>query len=126
MKRFGIGILILVLLLSGSLLINAALYRVHTSISQDLEQAALSAMLENWESALKLARTATDRWRRYHHFTAAVADHTPMDEVDSLFAQLPVYAQQREDPHFAATCRQLSFLAGSIAESHRLSWWNLL
>lgn len=126
MKRFWLGFLILTMLLAGSLLIHTALYRIHTSISADLEQAALSALQKNWDDALRHARTATNRWQRYHRFTAAFADHTPMDEVDGLFSQLPVHAQQREDPHFAATCNELFVLTSAIAQSHGLNWWNLL
>ncbi|MBO7184350.1 MAG: DUF4363 family protein [Oscillospiraceae bacterium] len=126
MKRFWLGVLILLLLLSGSLLINTSMRRIHTAISQDLAEAADAAMAKNWEQAFHLARSAMHRWDRYHRFTAAFADHTPMDDLDALFVQLPVFAQQREDPHFAATCLELSFLATAIAESHRLTWWNLL
>ncbi len=126
MKRLWIGIVILALLLAGGYLIRTALISIHTPIALDLEQAAEAALREDWATALRLARVATDRWNRYHRFTAAFADHNPMDELDGLFAQLPVYAQQRENPHFSATCKQLSFLATAIAESHRLSWWNLL
>ena len=126
MKRLWLGRLILLFLLVGSLLVQILLFRVHSDISRDLEQAALAAMSQDWASSLSLARTALSRWQRWHHFTAAFADHNPMDELDSLFAQLPVYAQNREDPHFAATCKELSFLAKAMAESHKLSWWNFL
>ncbi len=126
MKRLWIGISILALLLVCSYLIHASMAHIHTPIAQTLEQAANAALKEDWATAEQLAHTAAARWSRYHRFTAAFADHTPMDELDGLFAQLPVYAQQRENPHFSATCKQLSFLAAAMAESHRLSWWNLL
>ena len=79
MKRLWLGILILLFLLVGSLLVQILLFRVHNDISQDLEQAALAAMSQDWTSSLSLARTALSRWQRWHHFTAAFADHTPMD-----------------------------------------------
>ncbi len=126
MKRFWIGILILALLLAGSILIHQSLRFIHQPIADDLEQAANAALQEDWGTALFLARRASARWYQFHHITAAFADHTPMDELDGLFAQLPVYAQQRENPHFSSTCRQLSFLAQSMADSHKLSWWSLL
>lgn len=126
MKRLWLGILILLLLLVSSLVIQILLFRVHSDISRDLEQAANRAMVQDWSSAFSLARTAIGRWQRWHHFTAAFADHSPMDELDSLFSQLSVFSQQREDPHFAATCKELSFLAKAMAESQKLSWWNFL
>lgn len=126
MKRFWIGLLILALLFTGGILICESLRFIHQPIAEDLERAADAALQEDWSTALLLARRASARWYQFHRITAAFADHTPMDEVDGLFAQLPVFAQQRENPHFSSTCRQLSFLAQSMADSHSLSWWNLL
>lgn len=126
MKRFWLGICILLILFSSGLVVSISFQRIHKSISENLVDAADAAMAENWEQAFHLARSAISRWERYHTLTAAFADHTPMDEMDALFVQLPIFAQKREDPHFAATCLELSFLAKAMAESHRLSWWNLL
>ena len=126
MKRFWFGLLILALLYAGSLLIHHSLRFIHEPISQDLEQAAHAALQEDWSTALNMARRASARWYQFHRFTAAFADHTPMDELDQLFAQLPVFAQERENPHFSATCLELSTLARAMAESQGLSWWNLL
>ena len=126
MKRLWLGLFILIFLLLGGLIIHTGLHRIHHSISTDLEQAAQAAAQQQWDSALHLARTATDRWQRYHRFTAAFSDHTPMDTMDALFVQLPIFAEKKEDPHFAAACRELSFYARALAESHTLSWWNFL
>lgn len=126
MTRFWISLLILALLLGGGFLIHHAIRFIHEPIAQDLEQAAHAAMQEDWSSALHLARRASARWHQFHHLTAAFADHTPMDELDQLFAQLPVFAHERENPHFSVTCQELSSLARAMAESHRFSWWNLL
>lgn len=126
MKRFWIGLVILAVLLAGSCLIHTALVRIHDPIADDLKLSAAAALTEDWDTALDLAHHAAVRWEQYHRFTAAFADHTPMDELDSLFAELKIYARQRENPHFSATCTHLSYMASSIAESHRLSWWNLL
>ena len=126
MKRFFLGLLILTMLLCGSLLIHRSLHYIHAPIADDLEQAAHAALREDWGKALSFARRASDRWHQFHRFTAAFADHTPMDELDQLFAQLPFFAHQRENPHFSALCQDLSTLARAMAESQRLSWWNLL
>ncbi len=126
MKRLWIGVLILAVLLSGSLAISIAMARIHRPIAQDLELAAQEALDGHWSEALALAQQANDRWEKYHRFTAAFADHTPMDEMDTLLEELEVYAKQRENPHFSATCAHLYFMATAIAESHDISWWNLL
>lgn len=126
MKRLWIGILILSLLLAGGICLHLSLLAVHPPIAQALEQAATAAMQDDWPLALQRYEQAAARWQKYHRFTAAFADHTPMDEVDGLFAQLAILAQKQENPHFSATCRQISTLAYAIGQSHGLSWWNLL
>lgn len=126
MKRLWMGFAILAVLLAGSLLIHTALARIHDPIAADLKQSAAAALTEDWDTALDLAQHAAVRWEKFHRFTAAFADHTPMDELDGLFSELKIYARLRENPHFSATCTHLSDLAAAIAESHRLSWWNLL
>ena len=126
MKRLWLGLSILLFLLAGGLAIHTGLHNIHNDISRDLQQAATAATHQQWDNALRLARTATARWQRHHRFTAAFSDHTPMDTMDSLFAQLPIFAEKKEDPHFAAACMELSVYARALAESHALSWWNFL
>lgn len=126
MKRLFIGILILALLLGGSIAISTAMERIHHPIAQDLQQAADRAQQEDWAVALEFFQRAQQRWEKYHDFTAAFADHTPMDEMDALLSELNIYATERENPHFGATCAHLAFMATAMAESHLLTWWNLL
>ena len=126
MKRsiWGVGILIALLILSFA--IAALMHDVHYRISDLLSQAAAAAEQDDWQQADRLARQAEQQWQQYHHFTAAFADHTPMDELDGLFAELLVFLNNRESPHFASTCARLSLLAQSMADSHGAQWWNLL
>lgn len=126
MKRFWIGICILALLLAGSAAICVGMQRVHAPIAAQLSQAAEAALSGDPESAEALFYRANARWEKYHRFTAAFADHTPMDEMDTLLEEAEVYAAAQEQPHFAAVCAHLSVLAAAIADSHTLSWWNLL
>ena len=126
MKRFWLGILVLAVLLGGCCLIRTALEKIHQPIAADLEQAAAAALTQDWATALDKAEHAFVRWEKFHHFTAAFTDHTPMEELDGLFQELKIYAWEQENPHFSATCARISLLAASFAESHRLSWWNLL
>lgn len=126
MKRFWIGLFILAALLGGSIAIHWTLHKIFSPIVADLERASVAALKEDWATAQDLVQHAAVRWEKFHRLTAAFADHTPMDEVDGLFRELRIYAGMRENPHFSATCAHLSFMANSIAESHRLTWQNLL
>ncbi|MBE6978207.1 MAG: DUF4363 family protein [Ruminococcaceae bacterium] len=126
MRRPFLGICILLALLAISVTIWWGMDRVHREISQLLIQSQAAAQAEDWRGAEHYANQARQLWQRYHHFTAAFADHTPMDELDSLFAELTVYLENRESPHFEATCAQLILLSQAMADSHGLQWWNIL
>lgn len=126
MKRLWLGAGILAALLVACLAVTWGMDRIHDPISRDLEQAGRAAMEEDWEVAEAHADSARARWEKYWEATAAAADHGPMDDMDRLFAQLPVYAGKREAVHFAACCAELSRLAEAMGEAHSLGWWDFL
>ncbi len=126
MRRLIIGLSILAVLLALSIGVSAAMERIHSPVAEALHQAAEAAQAEDWKKAGALAESAKARWEKYWYFTAAVADHTPMDDADGLFAELEIYLQEQEMPHFAATAMHLSQLTRAMADSHHASWWNLL
>ncbi len=126
MKRFwiGVGVLCMLLALGGG--VAWGMEAIHDPLVTQLQQAQAAAAAEDWATATALSQSALQRWQTWHRFTAAFADHAPMDEIDSLFAELQVYAQARNEDHFAALCAQLAQLAHAMAESHSPNWWNLL
>ncbi len=126
MKRLWLGLGILGVLLALSVTVFVSMDRIHSPIAQTLAQAAEAADAQDWETANALTARARARWEKYWHFTAIVADHTPMDELDGLFRELAVYGQEAESPHFSATARHLSTLAQGMADSQKPCWWNLL
>lgn len=126
MKRTMWGSLILLVLLIGGLVVSFGMRAVHSDICRLLQQAEAAAEGEDWQNATSLAKEAQLAWEKHHAFTASFADHNPMDELDGLFAELMVYMQNRESPHFSATCARLAVLAKSMADSHGLQWWNVL
>ena len=126
MKRLWLGVALLGVLLAASIAVQAVTSRLHHPIAQDLEQAADAALAEDWEQAQRLYRRAQDAWQRCHGATASIADHSPMDELDMLFAELNVFSREREAVHFAATCRSAAQMAQAMAQAHSLTWWNFL
>ncbi len=126
MRRLWLGVSILAVLLVLSACTALAVDRIHSPIASDLQQAAQAADREDWTQAQKLVHRARGRWEQYWRFTAAVADHTPMDELDGLFGELEIYLREKEQPHFSVTCQHLSELARAMADSHLPTWWNLL
>ena len=126
MKRPLLGFCILLALLLSSICIWWAMMDIHRDIAGLLTQAQTAAEAENWQQAEYFSSLAAKKWEHHHRFTASFADHTPMDELDSLFAELEVFLQNRESPHFESTCAQLILLAHAMADSHNISWWNVL
>lgn len=126
MKRFWIGVCLLVLLLGIGIFTQIGMHRIHDPISRSLDAAAQAALAGDFSQAQALARDAQEIWTRNWHRTAAAADHEPMDRMDTLFAALQVYARQRDTDCFAATCVQLARLARAMGDAHAFNWWNLL
>jgi len=121
---FGVGILAVFLILG--FVIAGQMDDAHLPTGELLSQAAEMTLNGEFEGAVALGMEAKDRWEKQWNGTAAVADHSPMDEVDALFAEMEIYAQTGEEPHFAACCKELAQRVQAVTDAHRFSWWNLL
>lgn len=126
MKRSWIGLGILLALLLISVLTWWAMARLQQPIARELEQAAAFSQEGDWEKALLLANRARTRWARSRCLTACVADHTPMEEIGSLFAQLSRYAAGENREEFVPGCAALVTKIEAMADAHGLSVWGLL
>ncbi len=125
-RRFWYGSAILVFFLVLGLLVAWGMENMQRPVTGKLEQAAQAALDGDMEQGIILAQTAKDTWQRHRDLTAAVADHAPMEEIDSLFAQVEVYAQSEKTVDFAAYCTRLARLVEAVGEAHALTWQNLL
>ena len=125
-RRFILGLAILFLVLAFSVGVAVGMKAIHAPGEEALQKAAQLALDDKLEQAIPLAEEVYRRWQRFQGLTAAFADHTPMDELDGLFAELMVFLNNRESPHFASTCARLSLLARAMADSHGVQWWDLL
>ena len=123
MKRIWIGVGLLLALLVVGLAVMRITDRQLGQVSDTLKQASEA---RDWDRAVALAQKAQKEWKQKWHLMAALADHTDIDTVDSLFAQLEVYQQRSAATHHAAACAQLSEAIHDLEEGHRLTWWNLL
>lgn len=125
-KRFYLGVGILVLFLVLGLLSSAWMDRANETVTQYLQQAVRAAREGDLSQGRELARQAADRWQESWNTVASVADHGAMDEIDSLFAQMQFYADSQSLPLFGACCARVQKLVEAVADTHRLTWWNLL
>lgn len=125
-KHLYLGMVILLVFLILGILVAVFMDAACDPISMQLEDASREALSGNLEKGILLAAEAKSRWNEAWQKMATVADHTPIDEIEGLFAEMEVYAQARENVHFSACCAQLSELMEAMAEAHSLTWWNLL
>ena len=124
MKRFWLGLGILAAVLCLSLALGVLLSRQHEALSLQMSRAARQALNGNWTEAVRLSEEASRQWQRHRHFTAALTDHEPLEELDRMFAQLKVYERQTMTAEYAALCTLLSRQAEAMGEVGRLAWWN--
>ena len=124
MKRLWIGVGLLVTLLILGILVTCYTDSVQNRIADTVKQAAAQAEIGQWEKAAGTLHQAKALW--HHHLTAAVVDHEPMEEAESLFAQLEVHLKFRESAAFSACCAALQATARAIGEAHSINWWTLL
>ena len=126
MKRMWIGVALLLAVLVIGIALTVAFHTLHGHLSEKLEDSSTAALAGDWKKATSLAREARSDWEKCRSFTAAVADHEPLEEMDSLFAQLAVWERLEEPEEFAATAAHLARLAEALRDSQAITWWNLL
>lgn len=124
MKRFILGILLLSLLLIAGLGISRGMEVRHRPVTEDLSRACELALSGASEAARRAALAAKETWEAHWPFTAAFADHEPLEEVDDLFSALEAYSPDSED--FLACCQQLIRRTQAVIRAQCVSWWNLL
>lgn len=126
MKRLVIGIVTLSLLFSAGLFVASSTQRLYQPIITLLEDATQNALKDNFPQAVRQAAEAKAIWDSHKKKTATVADHTPMEDIDLMFAEAEIYAKTEETPHFAACCAQLASMVQNMADAHAMNLWNLL
>lgn len=125
MNRFRIGVILLAVVLALSLAAQEELYRLHDPTAQAMETAAAAAIAGDWKKAQISAADGAAQWHHHRRLTAALADHQPMEDIESLLARLPIHAQQESTEEFAAACAELALRIRAVADAHRLRWSNL-
>ncbi len=126
MKKFVIGIFVLSLLWITGLWVAKTTEEMYAPVISLLEEAADTALIGNLEAAKAQAAEARKLWDKQKKATATMADHTPMEEIDHLFAETDIYARTEEAPHFAACCAQLAVMIQDMSDAHTPNLWNLL
>lgn len=120
------GPAILALLLLAGILSSWYLNRQHTAMAEAMEDSSWMALSDQWENAGELAMSVRRDWEKGWRLRAVMTDHSPMEEIDTLFWELTVYEAAGERTDFARICAILGEKLKSIASSGGFSWWNVL
>jgi len=126
MKQLLAGIALMALILAAGFCLESRMEQIHHPQARDLENAAAAAGEENWEYAAALLIRAKKSWDGSRNLTAALVHHDPLNDIDTRFAELSVYAALRSGPEFRSGCAALAQILRSLPKSHGLHWWNLL
>lgn len=126
MKRLWLGVALMAVLLVSGFWVGTFMNSTGTAIAGTLDSAAEAALSGDWQAADDWVKDAHTKWDELWHKVASVADHAPMDEIDSLFAQLKIYTAAQDRWEFAAYCQRISQLVLAVGEAHSFNWWNLL
>ena len=122
MKRFWIGIALLLALVLTGFLADNRMDRLYEPICRNLEAAADSARKDQWEDAGVFLSQALGRWERTRPLSAALFSQLPLEQADGLFAQLQVCPP---GPLFFLLCARLAREVEDLSQAHSICWWNL-
>jgi len=120
------GAVLLAALLLLGLLTAWDMESTHRQVARQLEDAAWFALTEDWEKARTAASGAENDWEVHRDLFSLLADHTPMEEIDSLFARLDICSAAGNYGDFAIFCAEAARKVEAMGEAHRLTWQNLL
>jgi hypothetical protein len=124
-RRFYLGVAILLALLVLGIFSGIWVNQASQQVVHCLTQAEESVRNGNPSEALVFSQQAQMLWDSIWNRVAVVADHTSMDEIDGLFAQMAYYAQT-DVSLFGAGCARVRELVSAVSDGHQFTWWNLL
>lgn len=124
MRRCIFGAALLVAIGLGCLWAGSALGRFTEPVCRDLELAREEALAGSWGGAKEHSLAAQKAWTGKWHGLASAADHTPLEDIDDLFAQLSLCRRMEKKEDFPVLCAQLSRRLQAVSRAHALNWWN--
>lgn len=126
MKQFWFGLGLVGLILVSGMFLEQRLEKLHYPQAKDLERASACAGEADWTQADALVKRARKDWEGSRKLVSAVVHHQQIDDIDTRFAELEVYASQRSSADFSAGCEILALQLRSLSRSHGFDWYNLL
>lgn len=122
MRRYILGITLLLLIPLLSLPVSRALKTHHQDLGDQLTQAGQLFAQDNPRQGSLLLEEAFRQWEEKRHFTAAFIHHAPLETIDFDFAA----AKASHSDALAEQCALLAQQIYALAESSQLNWWDVL
>lgn len=126
MRRSLFGFILMIALLVIGIAAAVWMEEHHTLIAEDLAAASRCAIDGDWENARYHVVRAEEAWQKQWCRDAALTDHQPMEEIDSLFSRLAVFGELKDTGEFSAGCRELCRRVEALSDVHGIQWWNFL
>ena len=124
--RFYLGIAILALFLLLGIFTTLSTKQSLQPAADLFSRAAQTALVGDLEEGIRLFQQAEGCWAGMKSQIATVADHTPLEEIETTLAETGVFAQAGDAEHFAACCARLSRLMEAVSDAHSPVFENLL
>ena len=120
MNRVVIGVALLAALLAAALFSAWQMGNIQEPIADRMEEASLQSLRGETDAAAETAARAEAAWHSSRVFTAALADHQPMEDIEGLFARLRAY-ESEDRSEYAALCAEIARRISAVAEAQELS-----
>lgn len=121
MGRFRIGVGLLAVLLALSIGAQLGMGAMEKPLLQALNNAMEQAQQENFAAAGAEIARAQETWQRTRDFSAVLADHQYLEDIDAQLAMLAIWAEGEEKRDFLTLCADTVLRIRAVADAHRLS-----
>ncbi|MGM9605297.1 MAG: DUF4363 family protein [Faecousia sp.] len=121
MNRFRIGVGLLIVLLAVCIFSQVRMSAIQKPIAAEVAQAERYAAQDDWPKAGAALAGARNAWEENRTFVASLADHQPLEDIESLFAMLEAYAEERDGTEFRAACQDLNRRILAVKEAHEFN-----
>lgn len=127
MKRIGIALAVMALILGGTLCHSFYISRFSNDLATLLEAAEAEAESGNWDKAVALTRTAQGKWADHDCYLHVTLRHDVTDGVYTSFREILEFLQCQEDggEYSAANARLIAQLE-LLSEAEQLTLQNIL
>lgn len=126
MKRFWIGLSILILLLAGGIGAMVSMDKAMSQVTDHLRRAQQAAAAGDLEQAERWAQDAQQSWGKSRPLAACLAEHGPLELVDQGFSELEAWAGAGDCAQYEALCHILEHQVQALVEEETPRYYNIL